>query len=82
MLRMQWRALPELIRFMIGHFVNGVVLGWAFGLTLIWMDIGGIGTLLGQSNSALLTAFFFVQGGLLFGSLATSVAVMNLRDDG
>ena len=81
MLRQQWLALPKLIRFMLRHFANGIVLGWTFGLLVIRFDVFGIGSLLASFDDAWLTALFFGQGGLLFGALAMSVAVMNLSDD-
>ena len=81
MLRAKWRTYPRLIRFMTTHFADGVALGCAFGLLLIWFDVGHIGSLLERHGSGLLTALFFLQSGLLFGTLAMSVAVMNLRED-
>jgi hypothetical protein len=81
MLRQQWLALPRLVRFMLRHFANGVALGAACGLIVIWFDIGGVGSLLASFDSPLLTAFFFAKGGLLFGALAMGVAVMNLGED-
>jgi hypothetical protein len=78
MLRQRWRELPRLIRFMIHHFVIGVVLGWTSGLMVIWYDVGGIGSLLASHDSAALTALFFAKGGLYFGTFAMSVAVMNM----
>lgn len=80
MLQAQWRALPQLIRFMATQFADGVALGWACGLALIRLDVGSIGSLLERSGSAAMTALFFVQGGLLFGTLAMSVALMNLGE--
>jgi len=74
----RWRALPKLIRFMIEHFANGVALGWSVGLFVIWLDFGAIGSLLASSDSGWLTALFFFKGGMLFGTLAMSVSVMNL----
>jgi hypothetical protein len=81
MIRHHWLALPRLIRFMLRHFANGVILGWTCGLAVIWLDIGGIGSLLASFDSAGLTALFFFKGGLLFGAVAMSVAVMNLGSD-
>jgi hypothetical protein len=78
MLRQRWLALPKLIRFMLRHFANGVVLGWFVGLVLIQLDVGRLGTLLASYDSAALTALFFFKGGLYFGALAMAVAVMNI----
>lgn len=81
MLEQQWFALPRLIRFMLSHFADGVALGWSCGLMVLWFDIGTVGSLLAAFDSAVPTVFFFAQAGLLFGTLAASVAVMNLHDD-
>lgn len=54
MLQAQWRALPQLIRFMATQFADGVALGWACGLALIRLDVGSIGSLLERSGSAVL----------------------------
>jgi len=78
MVRRWWHTLPKLIRFMLSHFANGVVLGWSAGLLAIWFDIAGIGALLAAHNSAALTALFFAKSGLYFGALAMGVAVMNM----
>lgn len=79
MLASHWFALPRLIRFMLLHFANGVALGWTCGLLVLWFDLGNVGSLLARTDSAALTALFFGQWGLLFGTLAMSVAVMNLH---
>jgi hypothetical protein len=73
---------PKLIRFMIGHFVNGLVLGSACALLAIRFDLGGLGTLLANHDSALLTGLFIAYGAGLFGVFQMSVAVMTLDDDG
>lgn len=82
MLRTHWLALPKLIRFLVTHFAEGVVFGWACGLVVIWLDLGGIGSLLATGENGLMTALFFAQGGLWFGTVHMGVAVMNLRDKG
>lgn len=81
MLGKQWFALPRLIRFMLSRFADGVALGWSCGLMVLWFDIGNVGSLLAGMDSAVLTALFFATVGLMFGTLAMSVAVMNLRED-
>ena len=78
----EWLALPKLIKFMIVNFADGVALGWTCGLLVIWLDVCRIGSLLARFDSALLTTLFFAQSGLLFGTLALSVAVMTLGEDG
>lgn len=71
--------MPRLIRFMLCHFANGTVLGLAVGLVLLRADVGQLQTLFATSqHDAALTALFFAQAALLFGTLGMSVAVMNL----
>ena len=81
MIRHRWRGLPQLIRFMLAHLANGVALGWTVGLLVICFDIGTVGSLLASFDSPWLTGLFFFHGGLLFGTLAMSVSVMNLGSD-
>jgi hypothetical protein len=75
-----WVTLPRLVRFLIVHFADGAVLGCILGLILIRTDTGGIGTLLESHRHGGPTALFFAQGALLFGTLASAVAVVNLDD--
>ncbi len=75
--------MPRLIRFLIDRFLEGVILGLAVGLAILWTDLGHIGRLFAASgHEAALTAFFFAQTALLIGTFAMCVAVMNLSDDG
>jgi hypothetical protein len=72
-------AMPTLIQFLLTEFANGVVVGLTFALALLWCDVGSLGALLRDSpSSAALTALFFGQAALLFGTLGMSVAVMTL----
>lgn len=80
MFRQYWLALPRLIRFMLANFADGVALGWACGLVVTWFDLAGVGGLLASHDPALTLLFFAYSGGL-FGTLAMSVAVMNLREE-
>lgn len=81
MLGRKWRQLPRLIRFMIDNFLDGAVMGCIFGLVLIRLDTGGLGTLLEGYKTAGPTALFLGQGALTFGTLGMAVAVMNLGAD-
>ncbi len=81
MLKVRWQTLPRLIRFMALHFADGVALGWSCALAMIWFNILNLGALLESHGSTLLTALFFLQSGLMFGTLAMGVAVMNAHDD-
>lgn len=73
--------MPRLIRFLLARFADGFVLGLAVALAILWSDLGHISRLMAASgHEAALTAFFFAQAGLLFGTFGMCVAVMNLSD--
>lgn len=81
MIRNRWLALPKLIRFMLIHIANGMVIGCLFLFVLIWFDVGGLGSLLAKDASGLATAVLFFQTSLTFGAVSMGVAVMNLGED-
>lgn len=81
MIRRRWMALPKLLRFMLTHVANGMVLGAIFLFVMIWFDFLGVGTMLEKDDSGLATAVLFFQTSLTFGGVAMAVAVMNLGDD-
>lgn len=76
-----WMTLPRVVRFLITHFAQGAALGSVLGLILIRTDTADIGTLLARFDSGWPTLLFIVQGAVLFGTLASIVAVANLDDD-
>jgi hypothetical protein len=81
MLGRKWQELPQLIRFLITNFMDGAAMGGLFGLVLIRLDTGGLGSLLERYDSAAPTALYLLQGGLTFGTLGMAVAVMSLGPD-
>ncbi len=81
MFRRHWMALPKLIRFMLVHAANGMVIGCSALLAVLWFDVFGMGTLLEKDRSGLATAVLFFQTALTFGAVSMGVAVMNLKDD-
>lgn len=81
MVRRVWMSLPKLIRFMLIHIANGIVIGCVFLLVLIHFDLAGLGTLLEKDSSGLATAVLFFQTALTFGAVSMGVAVMNLGED-
>ncbi len=81
MIRRRWLMLPKLIRFMLVHTANGMVIGCMFLFLLIWLDVGGLGTLLQKDASGLATALLFFQTSFTFGAVSMGVAVMNLGED-
>jgi hypothetical protein len=81
MIRAFWMRLPRLIRFMLIHIANGMVLGCIFVFALIWLDVAGIGRLLAKDASGLATFVLFFQTALTFGAVSMGVAVMHLGED-
>jgi hypothetical protein len=79
--RRLWLSLPKLIRFMLVHTANGMVIGCSFLLVMIWFDIAGLGTLLAKDASGLATFLLFFQTALTFGAVSMGVAVMHLGED-
>jgi hypothetical protein len=72
--------MPLLIRFLIHHFANGVVLGLACAEVILFTDAFQLGSLVETSrNSGGVTLLIFGQAALLFGTANMGVAVMNLR---
>jgi hypothetical protein len=66
-------------RFLAGQAILGTILGWGILASLIVLDVGGLGTLLRESESGLLSllllAFQFGVGFLVFVT-ATSLAFL------
>lgn len=81
MIRRLWMSLPKLIRFMLTHVANGMVIGCVFLLGLIHFDVAGLGSLLAKDASGLATAVLFFQVAMTFGAVSMGVAVMNLGED-
>jgi len=81
MFRRRWLRLPRLIRFMLIHIADGMVLGCVFLFALIWLDVGGLGRLLAKDESGLATFILFFQTALTFGAVSMGVAVMHLGED-
>lgn len=81
MIRRLWMQLPKLVRFMLTHIANGMALGCAFVLAMIWLDVWGLGTRLERDGSGLATFLLFFQTALTFGSVSMGIAVMHLGED-
>ncbi len=78
---MQMPELPTLVRFMLRHILNGLVIGCIFVLVLIWTDFMGIGTMLKTDDSGLATFLLFFQTSFTFGVVSMGIAVMHLGED-
>lgn len=81
MIRRAWMRMPKLVRFMLVHIANGMVIGCLFLFVLIYLDIGGLSRLLAQDRSGLATAILFFQTAMTFGAVSMGVAVMNLGEE-
>lgn len=57
-----WASPPDRIRFMLRHYLNGVIIGWTIGLLLLRFDLSGL---------------FSAQSVPLFGAFSLCVALMN-----
>ena len=75
--------MPPLIRFLLGHFGNGAMLSLALGEVVLLTGVARLGPMLAASPSgATLTALFFLQAALTFGTLNAAVAVLTLSGPG
>lgn len=75
------RKNHELIQFFMGHLIVGLVAGEGVLAGLLWLDVGGLRTMIWSSSDrvvalGLLIVFF----ALTFGSLAMGTGVMGLRN--
>lgn len=81
MIRRLWMQLPKLVRFMLVHSANGMVIGCLFLFALIGLDVGGLRGILAKDESGLATFVLFFQTSLTFGAVSMGVAVMGLGED-
>jgi len=78
---MKLPEFPTLVRFMLRHILNGLVIGCVFLFVLIWTDFMGLGTMLKTDKSGLATFLLFFQTSFTFGAVSMGIAVMNLGED-
>ena len=68
--------------FLLRHLAAGSVGGLAFGVMLLWFDIGHLHTLISRSDAPLLwTSVFFFGLFTIFASLGMGVGIMGLGED-
>lgn len=68
-----------LLRFLGGHLLVGVIVGWGALGAFIWLDIGRLGSLvLDSPDWPLVLAMLLVVFAITFGSLAMGTGVMGL----
>ncbi len=74
--------MPRLVRFLIHHALIGVGLGALFVGTLVLLDVGRLGTLVGQSSSGLVALLILTFAvGITFGSVQMGFAVMLMGEE-
>jgi len=73
--------LPKLVRFMLHHMVNGIVIGCVTVLVAIYTDFLGIGARLASDHSGIATFLLFYQASLTFGGVSMAIAIMHLGED-
>ena len=72
----------RLLRFVARHAINGVVAGWVCLLLLIWLDVGGVGTMLdGSSSGDLATAMLAIGFGATFSLIGIGWGVLFVLPD-
>lgn len=73
----------SLIQFLFRSMCDGIAVGWALLLAILWSDLGGIGSMVrassvGEMAVAMLAAVFAIT----FGSVGMGIAVFMERGDG
>ena len=67
----------RLVRFVLRHSLAGVMGGWTFLLALLWLDIGGVGTLVRAAEQReLITAMMAGAFGVTFGLVGLAWGVL------
>jgi hypothetical protein len=78
-LRLWWRALPKLLRFLAVNCVIGITAGWLLLGMLIVTNVGGLRNLIADSPNPVVPLVLLAAGfGITFGSAAMGSAVMML----
>lgn len=79
-----WRRLPKLIRFVLVNSAIGMLIGWAIAGAVLYLDIGGFGTMLARSSSKLTVLFILAMSfgsTFAFAYLATAVWLLPTDKD-
>ena len=71
-----------MLRILLHHFLIGAVAAVIFGGLLLWSDMGGLATVIGDSSHREL-ALFLLFAGLVstFGPVAILTGILSHRDD-
>lgn len=72
----------RLVRYVAMAAAEGVAAGWAFLLALLWLDIGGLGTLVhGSEDATLALVILLMSFGVTFGFVGIAWKVMVMLPD-
>lgn len=76
MIMTTWKRIPPLFRFLALNCVAGIAASWLFLAGLLWLDTGGLRTLLtGSPDGAIAIALLAGGFAVTFGSAAMGTAV-------
>ena len=73
--------MPELVRLYIRHVVVGFALGAGFTGLLLWLDVAGLGHLVGATREGpLAVAMLVVFNTIVFAGVQFAIAVMSMAE--
>ncbi len=77
MIARTWNRLPRLVRFVLRNIGIGVAIGWSMLAAILYLDVGGLWSLISHS-SYWFAAVFLLAGGfaVTFGPAAVATAVL------
>lgn len=76
-------VMPPLIRFVLKWTLIGVLAGWAFLALFLWLDIGGVGSLVWHSPSSMVALYVLaVSFAVTSGPVVLAAAVLLRKDFG
>jgi hypothetical protein len=79
-IRVWWRTVPRLVRFLLVNCAIGVAGGWTLLAALLATDTAGLRTLIwNETSPAVPIALLAVGFAITFGSAAMGAAVMAMR---
>lgn len=72
----------RLMKYVAISAADGIAAGWTFMLALLWLDVGGLGTLVHGSSDGLTALFILLMSfGVTFGFVGIAWRVMVLLPD-
>ena len=72
-----WNSLPRLVRFVLRNIAIGVSVGWLLLAAILYLDLGGLWSLISHSSYWFAALFLLVGGfAVTFGPAAVASAVL------